>query len=148
MGYYDEQTTQNLTKQKQTSKPKNPDQSDSDMGYSHTKYKQVKKNPRCPTISVEIPEEHHHTATATHKSEAVRFWSCPLCRNRGRTIPFRPCMPRWAQTCGKILSQVGLEPTTSWLRGWCSTNWATAPGCFMCNNCGMSPKCGYAVYSQ
>ena len=63
MGYYYEQTTQNLTKQKQTSKRKNPDQSD--MGYSNTKYKQEKKNPRCPTISVEIPEEHHHNSNCS-----------------------------------------------------------------------------------
>ena len=70
MGYYNEQTTnkpyeteqttQNLAKQKQTSKPKNPDQSD--MGYGDTKYKQEKKNHQCPTSSVEIPEEHHHNS--------------------------------------------------------------------------------------
>ena len=81
-------------------------------------------------------------------SKAVRFWSCPLCRNRCRIIPFRPCMPKWAQTCGKILSQVGLGPTTSCLLGWCSTYWATAPDVQIGDNCGMLPKCGYAVYSQ
>ena len=57
------------------------------------------------------------------RTKAVRFWSCPLSQSRGRTIPHRPCMPKWAQTCGKILSQVGLKPMTSILRGWCSTNW-------------------------
>ena len=63
MGYYDEQTIQNLTKQKQTSKPKNPDQSD--MGISDTRYKQDQKNPQCPTSSVEIPEEHHHNSNCS-----------------------------------------------------------------------------------
>ena len=50
--------------------------------------------------------------------KAVRFWSCPLSQTRGRIIPQRPGMPRWAQTGGKILSQVGLKPTTSRMRGW------------------------------
>ena len=56
--------------------------------------------------------------------------------------------PKWAQTCEKILSQVGLEPTTSRLRGWCSTNWAMAATEYYGNNFGMSPICGCAVDSQ
>ena len=36
-------------------------------------------------------------------AKAVRYWSCPLSRSRGRIIPHRPCMPKWAQTCEKKL---------------------------------------------
>ena len=80
--------------------------------------------------------------------KSVRFWSCPLSPSWGRIIPRRPCMPKWAQTCEKLLSQGGLEPTTSRFRGWSSTNWATADDDYMRSNCGIGPKCGYAVYSQ
>mgnify|MGYP001796609032 CR=1 FL=1 len=34
-------------------------------------------------------------------SEAVWHLSCPLNQNRGRIIPFRPHMSKWAQTCEK-----------------------------------------------
>ena len=94
------------------------------------------------------PAKSIYSLLTIHK--AVRFWSCPLSRSRGRTIPHLPCtcMPKWAQTCGKILSQVGLEPMITVLRGWCSTTWATTADDELGNNCGMSPKCGYAVYSH
>ena len=82
------------------------------------------------------------------KSKAVRFWSCPLSRCRGRIIPHRPRMPKWAQKGGKIMSRVGLEPMTSRLWGWCSTIWATTAVVNNRDDNGMSPKCSYAVYSQ
>ena len=43
-------------------------------------------------------------------SKAVPFWSCPLSRSRGGTIPHLLCMPKWAQICGKMFSHVGLDP--------------------------------------
>ena len=58
--------------------------------------------------------------------KAVRYWSCPLSRNRDRIIPHRPSMLKWAQTCEKSVTKAGLEPTTSFLLGRCSTGWATA----------------------
>ena len=48
-----------------------------------------------------------------HIIKAVRFWSCPLSQSRGRIIPHRPFMPKWAQIWGKILTQVAIKPTTS-----------------------------------
>ena len=49
--------------------------------------------------------------------KAVRYWSCPLSRSRGRIIPCRPHMPKWAQTCEKSLPHVGLESTSSRFKG-------------------------------
>ena len=46
----------------------------------------------------------------TVSGKAVRFWSCPLSRCRGRTILHRPCMPKWAQTCGKSCPKWGSNP--------------------------------------
>ena len=57
--------------------------------------------------------------------KAVRHWSCPLNWYRDRIILFWLHMPKWAQTCEKILSQVGLHPTTSRFWGRHSTGRAT-----------------------
>ena len=45
--------------------------------------------------------------------KAVQYWSCPLNRSRDRIITHRPRMPKWVQTCEKILCQMGLERTPS-----------------------------------
>ena len=54
-------------------------------------------------------------------TKAVQCWSCPLSRSRDWIIPHQPCMPKWAETCENILSQLGPEPKSSRLGGSCST---------------------------
>ena len=53
-------------------------------------------------------------------AKAVRYRSCPLSRSRDRIIPHRPCVPKWAQTCEKILNI-----------------WATAATNYIAYNCGI-----------
>ena len=84
------------------------------------------------------------------QGKAVRFWSCSLSRNLNMITPHRPNMPRWTQPWGKNLSQVALDPSTSRLRGRCSTSWAS--WATSCGNMwlvsGILPKCDHEVYSQ
>ena len=72
--------------------------------------------------------------------KAVRYWSCPLNRNRGRITPCQPSTPKRAQTCEKNLPEVGLKPTTSRLWGRCSTDWATVACYCIWLVCGVLPK--------
>ena len=82
----------------------------------------------------------------TAECKAVRYWSCPLSRNRDRIILHRRSMPKWAQTYEKILSQVGPQPTTSRFWGRHSTGRATVAVDFCV--CELCAKCDHAVYSK
>ena len=74
-------------------------------------YHKVHQPPFSSYVTIAYKKTTHILVCVVGK--AVRYWSCPLSQNRDRIIPNQPSMPKWAQTCEQILSQVVLVPTSS-----------------------------------